>query len=74
MCDERIANKIYDGKVSGKRGRGRPDRLTFVTNSMIPEEGHVKSMRTLRRASMKRLMTVDEAKEVYTDYPARDTA
>ena len=28
MSDERIAKKIYNGKVSGKRGRGRP-RLTF---------------------------------------------
>ena len=26
--DERMAKKIYDRKVSGKRGRGRP-RLTF---------------------------------------------
>ena len=28
MNDERMAKKIYDGKVRGKRGRGRP-RLTF---------------------------------------------
>ena len=28
MSDERMAKKIYDGKVSGKRGRGKP-RLTF---------------------------------------------
>ena len=24
MSDERMAKKIYDGKVSGKRGMGRP--------------------------------------------------
>ena len=37
--------KIYDGKVSGKRGRGKP-RLTFEkTVSMILEKGYVKSMR-----------------------------
>ena len=43
--DERMAKKIYDGKVSGKRHRGRP-RLTFEnTVSKILEEGHVKSMR-----------------------------
>ena len=82
MSDERMAKKIYDGKVSGKRGRGRP-RLTFEnTVSKILVEGHVKSMRTPRRACMKRLMTVDEAKEicgdrsiwhsVLSDYPARD--
>ena len=57
MSDERIAKKIYDRKVSGKRGRGRP-RLTFEnTVSKILEEGHVKSTRTPRRAYMKRLMT-----------------
>ena len=79
-----MAKKIYDGKVSGKRDRGRP-RLTFEnTVSKILEEGYVKSMRTLRRACMKRLMSVDEAKEVcrdrsvwrsvLSDYPARDKA
>ena len=45
MSDERMAKKIYDGKVSGKRDRGRP-RLTFEnTVSKILEEGHVKSTR-----------------------------
>ena len=79
-----MAKKIYDGKVCGKRDRERP-RLTFEnTVSKILEEGHVKSTRTLRRACMKRLMTVDEAKEVcrdrsvwhsvLSDYPARDKA
>ena len=41
MSDERMVKKIYDGKVSGKRNRGRP-RLTFeYTISKILEEGHV---------------------------------
>ena len=82
MSDERMAKKIYDGKVSGKRGRGRPP-LTFETTvSKILEEGHVKSMRTPQRACMKRLITVDEANEVcrdrsvwrsvLSDYPARE--
>ena len=75
-----MAKKIYDGKVSGKRDRGRP-RLTFEKTF---DEGHVKSMRTPRRACMKRLMTVNEAKEVCRDrsvwrsvlfdYPSRDKA
>ena len=62
--------------------RDRP-RLTFEnTVSKILEEGHVKSMKMPRRTCMKRLMTVDEAKEVCgdrnvwrsvpSDYPARD--
>ena len=70
--------------MSGKRDRGRP-RSTFEnTVSKILEEGHVKSMRTPLRACMKKLMTVDEAKEVcrdrsvwrsvLSDYFARDKA
>ena len=55
-----------------------------ITVSKILKEGHVKSTRTPRRACMKRLMTVDEAKEVcrhrsvwrsvLSDYPARNKA
>ena len=48
--------------------------MTFVeavdlrkTVTKILEEGHVKSRRTPRRACMKRLMAVDEAKEVCRD-------
>ena len=64
---ERMAEKIYEGKVSGKRGRRR-SRLSFEnTLLMILEEGHVKSMRTSQRACMKSLLTVDEAKEVCRD-------
>ena len=84
MSDERMAKKIYDGKESGKRDRGRPQLTVENTVSKILGEGHVKSMRTPRRACMKRLMTVDEAKEVrrhrsvwryvLSDYPARDKA
>ena len=37
------------------------------TVSKILQEGHVKSMRIHRRTCMKRLMTVDEAKEVCRD-------
>ena len=70
MSDERIAKKIYDGKMCGKRGRGRLWLILENTVSKILEEGHVKSMRTSRRPCMKRLMTVDEA----SDYPTRDKA
>ena len=79
-----MAKKIYDGKVSGNRGRGRP-RLSFEnTVPKILEGRHVKSMRIPRRPCMKRLLTVDEAKEVcrdrsvwrsvLSDYHARDKA
>ena len=61
MSAEKMAKKIYDGKVSGKRDRRRP-----------------------RSTCMKRLMTMDEAKEVcrdrgvwhsvLADYSARDKA
>ena len=62
-----MAKKIHNGKVSGKRDRGRP-RLTFKNSVLkILGEGHVKTMRTSRRACMKRLITVDEAKEVSID-------
>ena len=64
---------------------GGKSQLTFENTVLkILEEGHVKSMRTSWRTYMKRLMTVDEAKEVcrdcsvwrsvLSDYPARDKA
>ena len=79
-----MANKIYVGKVSGKRGRGRL-RLTFEnTVSKILEVDHIINMKTPRRACMNRLMTVDEAKVVcrdrsvlrsdLSDYAARNKA
>ena len=56
-CMYRLYIYIYDGKVRGTRGRGRP-RLAFEnTVSKILEDGHVKSMRTPGRP----LKTVDEA-------------
>ena len=62
MSDERMAKKIYDGKIR----RERP-RLTYQnTISKVQDEGHVKSMRTTRRACMTKL-TVDEAKKVCRD-------
>ena len=67
MSDERMAKKIYDEKVTGKRVRGRPRLIFENTVSKILEECHVKSMRIPRRACVKRLITVDEAKEVCTD-------
>ena len=39
-----MSKKIYDGKVSGKRDRGRPCFTFENIVSEILEEGHVKSM------------------------------
>ena len=67
ISDERMAKKIYDEKMSGKSGRRRP-RLTFEnTVSKIPEEGRVKVQIPSGRMIMKRMMTVDEEKEVCRD-------
>ena len=66
MSDKRIAKKIYE-KVSGRKSRGT-SRLSFKnTLSKILEEGHVKSTRNPRRACIKKLMTVDEVKDVCRD-------
>ena len=46
MSDERMAKKIYYGKVSGMRGRRRSRLTCENTVSKILEEDHVKSMRT----------------------------
>ena len=58
---------VLSEKVSGKRGRGRSRLTSENTVSKVLEDGHVKSMRTPRSVCMKRLMTVDEAKEVCRD-------
>ena len=65
MSDKRMTQKIYDGKINVKRGRRRP-RLTFENGvSKVLKKSHVKGMRISRRACMKRLMTVDEAKKIF---------
>ena len=69
-----MAKNIYDGKVTGKRGSGR-HRLAFENTVLkILEEDHVKSVRTPGEewgrgymGCMKRLMTVDKAKEERRD-------
>ena len=40
-----MTKKIYDGKVSGRRGRRRSRLTVENTVSKILEEGHVKSMK-----------------------------
>ena len=38
MSDERMAKKIYEGKVSGNRDKGRP-RLTFENILVLQKQG-----------------------------------
>ncbi|CAK1595006.1 unnamed protein product [Parnassius mnemosyne] len=84
MSEDRMVKKIYRAKVNIKRCRGRP-RLTLEDHvSKLLEEGRVKSTRILRRACMKKIMNLKEAKEVCKDrdtwrsvlsgYPVRDCA
>ena len=55
-----MAKKIYEARVSGKRGSER-SRLTFGNIvSIILEEGHVKSI-SIPRGRICGLATVDEA-------------
>ena len=66
MSDQRMAKEIYDGKVSGKRGRKR-SRLTFE-NSIKDTGGRSrKKHEEPRKACIKRFMTMDEAKGVCID-------
>ena len=69
MSDERIAKKIYDRKVSGKRGRRRPRRWKGPSKTQY-QRYMIKIMRVFRRTCMKKLMTVDEAKDVCRDHSA----
>jgi hypothetical protein len=66
MDERRLTKKIYEADVDGNAGRGRP-RQTFLDQiGEVLEKGQVKSTRN-RRAWMRNLMTVQEAKDVCKD-------
>jgi hypothetical protein len=52
--------------VGGNAGRGRPRRTFLDQIEEVLEKGQVRSIRN-RRACMRNLMTVEEAKGLYKD-------
>ena len=78
MSDKRIIKKIYEGKVSSKRDRGRP-RLTFehtVSKIMVEEkyEGHSEGMNKEVDDSGRSERGMQRSYRLALRYPARGTA
>jgi hypothetical protein len=63
MDERRLTKKIYEADMGGNAGRGRPRQTILDQIAEVLEKDQVKSTRN-RRACMRNLMTVEEAKGV----------
>ena len=66
MNDERLTKKVYVARIDGCRGRGRPRKVWMDQISEIANEWDIQS-HDKRRACMKKIMTLNEMKEVCKD-------
>ena len=66
MNEERLTKKIYSGRVNGLRGRGRPRKVWEDQIRECLKEKNVRSL-NVRRACVKRMMDVNEARSVCKD-------
>jgi hypothetical protein len=66
MDERRLTKETYEADVGGNAGRGRRRRTFLDQIGEVLEKGQVRSTRN-RRACMKNLMTVEEAKGVCKD-------
>jgi hypothetical protein len=66
MDERRLIKEIYDPDVGSNAGRGRPRRTFLDQIDEVLEKGQVMDTRN-RRACIRNLMTVEEAKGVDKD-------
>jgi hypothetical protein len=66
MDERRLTKEIYKADLGGIAGRGRPMRTFLDQIGEVIEKGQIKSTRN-RRACMRNLMKVQEAKGVCKD-------